>query len=315
MTGNSSPPPPPLPLPLPPPLPPPLQGERWDLQGRAGHVAVFFAQPDTPSPSAVPLLLVHSVNAAATAAEVRPLFDQARATRPVLAIDLPGYGLSDRSDRDYSVRLMTDAVLQAAAELATRTGAGVVDALGVSLGCEFVARAADESQALFRRLALVSPTGMRGTKARRGAPGAVIGPPWVLKLLRGPGWGGPLFRGLTRPDVIAYFLRRTWGSADIDQALWRYDVLTTRVPGAEHAPLHFLAARLFSADITNVYEHLAQPVWMSHGTRGDFTDYRGKVALLQQRPNWHCTVFPDTGALMYFEQPAAFNAELDAFLR
>lgn len=306
------------------PLPAPLAGERWDLDGPAGRVAAFFAQPDgaagtgggTGDAAATPLLLVHSVNAAATAAEVRPVFEHARATRPVLAIDLPGYGLSDRSDRDYSVRLMTDAVHTAALALCARTGAAAVDMLGVSLGCEFVARAAMEAPASARRLALVSPTGLRGTKARRGVPGSVIGPPWVLTLLKGPGkgWGGSLFRGLTRPDVIAYFLRRTWGSADIDMALWRYDVLTTRAPGAEHAPLHFLAARLFSADITSVYERLTQPVWMSHGTRGDFTDYRGKVALLQQRPNWHCTVFPDTGALMYFECPDAFHAELDAFL-
>jgi pimeloyl-ACP methyl ester carboxylesterase len=293
------------------PLPSPLAGERLDLQGPAGRVAAFVSGSEASRP---PLLLVHSVNAAATAAEVRPVFDHARATRCVMAIDLPGFGLSDRSDRAYSPRLMTDAVLQAAQALQARCGGQAVDVLGVSLGCEFVARAASELPALFRRVALVSPTGLRGTKARRGPPGSVIGPPWVLKLLKGPGWGAPLFRGLTRPDVIAYFLRRTWGSRDIDQALWRYDVLTTRVPGAEHAPLHFLAARLFSADITTIYEALTQPVWMSHGTRGDFTDYRGKTALLQQRPNWHCTVFPETGALMYFERPDAFHAALDAFL-
>ncbi len=303
--------------PLSPPLPPPLTGEHLALSGRAGPVAAFFGQPVAPAAAlaTTPLLLVHSVNAAATAAEMRPVFDHARATRPVLAIDLPGYGLSDRSDRDYTPRLMTDAVHDAAAALCARTGATAVDVAGVSLGCEFVARAAGEAPALYRRLVLVSPTGMRGTKARRGTPGSVIGPPWVLKLLRGPGrgWGAALFRGLTRPDVIRYFLRRTWGSADIDTALWRYDVLTTRTPGAEHAPLHFLAARLFSADITSVYESLRQPVWMSHGTRGDFTDYRGKAALLA-RPNWRCTVYPDTGALMYFERPAEFGAELDRFL-
>ncbi len=303
-------------------LPLPLAGERFDLRGRAGHVATFLAGPAgaagaspalQPTP---PLLLVHSVNAAATAAEVRPVFDHARATRPVLAIDLPGYGLSDRSDRAYTPRLMTDAVLDAADALCTRFGVAAVDVLGVSLGCEFVARAAAEAPARFRRLALVSPTGLSGTGSHRGPAGSVVGPAWVLKAMRGPGaaWGGALFRGLTRPGVIRYFLRRTWGSRNIDLALWRYDVLTTRVPGAEHAPLHFLAARLFSADISDVYERLSQPVWMSHGTRGDFTDYRGKAALLQ-RPNWRCTVFPDTGALMYFEQPQAFCSALDDFLR
>ena len=136
--------------------------------------------------------------------------------------------------------------------------------------------------------------------------------PWLHRALRGPGWGGALFRGLTRPGVIRYFLERTWGSKAIDEELWRYDVLTTRQSGAEYAPLHFLSASLFSADIQNVYEALAMPVWMSHGVRGDFTDYRGK-AIVEGRPNWSFSVFP-TGALPYFEVADDFFAAYDAFL-
>jgi hypothetical protein len=44
---------------------------------------------------------------------------------------------------------------------------------------------------------------------------------------------------------------------------------------------------------------------MSHGTRGDFTDYRGKT-IVQGRPNWRITVL-DSGALPYFELPADFT--------
>lgn len=75
-----------------------------------------------------------------------------------------------------------------------------------------------------------------------------------------------------RPGVIRYFLRRTWGGPTIDEDMARYAELTTRVPGAEHAPLAFLSAQLFSQDSNTVYEQLTQPVWMSHGVRGDFTD-------------------------------------------
>jgi hypothetical protein len=130
--------------------------------------------------------------------------------------------------------------------------------------------------------------------------------------VRGPGWGRPLFRALTRPAVIRYFLERTWGSKVIDETLWRYAIETTRQPGAEHAPLHFLSARLFSRDVHRLYRALTQPVWMSHGTRGDFTDYRGKQCV-DGHANWSFDVFP-TGALPYFEMPEAFFARLDAFL-
>jgi hypothetical protein len=84
------------------------------------------------------------------------------------------------------------------------------------------------------------------------------------------------------------------------------------VPGAEFAPLCFLSASLFSADIHTVYEQLAMPVWMSHGVRGDFTDYRGKT-IVQGRANWRFSVF-QTGALPYFEVPAEFCSAFDSFL-
>ncbi len=294
-----------------------LSGERLEFSGRAGRLCGYFDAPAAPAEP--PLLLVHSMNAAASAAEVKPLFDHARRTRPVLALDLPGFGLSDRSDRHYTPRLMTDALHDGLDWLARRIGPQPVDALGVSLGCEFVARAAVEAPSRFRRLALVSPTGFRGSKLRYGPAGGSVGPPWLLKTMQGPGfhtgggWGAGLFRQLTRPGVIRYFLERTWGSKAIDEALWRYCVATTRQPGAHFAPLHFLGAVLFSSDVNTLYEALPHSVWMTHGTRGDFTDYRGKHTV-ENRPNWRLLVFQDTGALMYFEQPAAFCAELDRFL-
>ena len=42
-----------------------------------------------------PLVLVHSVNAAASAYEMGPLFAYYRGKRPVYALDLPGFGFSE----------------------------------------------------------------------------------------------------------------------------------------------------------------------------------------------------------------------------
>jgi pimeloyl-ACP methyl ester carboxylesterase len=292
-------------------LPPALPGERFDFfHPAAGRVGLYAAVEG----SGPPLLLVHSVNAAAAASEVRPLYEHHRGSRPVFAIDLPGYGFSDRSDRDYTPRLMVDALHGALAQIQARCGPGPVDALALSLGCEFLARAAMEAPQAFRSLALVSPTGLRGGQAGRGAPGSTRALPWLRAVLRGPGsaWGGGLFRLLTRPGVVRHFLRKTWGGPDIDETMWAYAVRTAQEPGAEHAPLCFLSGGLFSADIHTVYEALAMPVWMSHGVRGDFTDYRGK-AFLAQRPNWHFTQF-QTGALPFFEVGPDFHAAYQAFL-
>ena len=292
--------------PAPPTLPAAVSGQRFEFDSPAGRLSCYVAGEGAP------LLLVHSVNAAASAAEVRPLYEAYRATRTVYAIDLPGYGFSDRSERLYTPRLMTDALHAVVAQIQSRHGPAPLDALAASLACEFLARAALEVPASFRRLALVSPTGFSGSKRRRGAPGSTLYLAGLHRALKGPGWGGALFRGLTRPGVIRFFLRKTWGSRDIDEALWAYDVVTTRQPGAEHAPLCFLSAAMFSKDINDVYEKLGLPVWMSHGVRGDFTDYRGK-STVAGRPNWTITVF-QSGAMPYFDQAQAFQAAFDAFL-
>lgn len=284
------------------PLAPAVSGERFET----GGVNCYTAGEGPP------LLLVHTVNAAASAAEVRPLYEHYRSTRRVFAIDLPGYGHSRRDDVVYTPRLMTDAIHAVGEQIRRRCGDRPVDALAASLGCEFLARAAAEQPAHWGRLALVSPTGLDGDKPRRGPPGSTRRIPGLHGVLSQRLWAAGLFRALTRPGVVRYFLERTWGAKNIDEAMWAYAVATAAQPGAHHAPLHFLGGGLFSNDIHDVYEILSQPVWMCHGVRGDFTDYRNEQ-LLAGRPNWQITVF-QTGALPYFEVPALFQTALDAFL-
>lgn len=259
-----------------------------------------------------PVILVHTINAAASAAEVRPLFESLSQYRTVYAIDLPGYGLSERADRLYTPRLMTDAIHDLVRHIQAIHGNQAIDALAVSLSCEFLARAAAEKPAHFETISLVSPTGFTGLKLRQAPEGQTYGLNWLWKLLKGPGWGLSIFSFLTRPKVIRYFLNKTWGSKNIDEEMYRYAVWTTRQPGAQHAPLCFLSAQLFSADITHVYDRLTMKVWMSHGTRGDFVDYRGKQRYAHS-DHWRFTVY-QSGALPYFEMPDQFSKDLFQFI-
>jgi pimeloyl-ACP methyl ester carboxylesterase len=284
-------------------LAPALSGERITFNGLSCYVAG----------NGPPLLLVHSVNAAASAAEMRPLFDRYRATHTVFALDLPGFGFSERSDREYTPRLMTDALHATAAEIRRRCGPVPIAGVAASLGSEFLARAAVERPAQWARLALISPTGLDGHTSRREPAGSTRSVPGLHALLSVPWWSEPLFRLLTRPAVVRYFLQRAWGRKTIDETLWAYEVASARQPGARFAPLHFLSGGLFSGDIHRVYEYVTQPVWMSHGVRGDFTDYRS-LSVVESLPNWQFDVFL-AGALPYFEVPNDFCAELDQFLR
>ncbi|MCX7224260.1 MAG: hypothetical protein NT071_01265, partial [Burkholderiales bacterium] len=92
------------------PLPLALPAQRRDLDSPAGRLSLYCARPEGVGGGLPPLLLVHSVNAAGSAAEVAPLFAHYRQHRAVYALELPGFGFSVRSDRPYTVRLMTDAL-------------------------------------------------------------------------------------------------------------------------------------------------------------------------------------------------------------
>jgi pimeloyl-ACP methyl ester carboxylesterase len=291
-----------------PTLPDPLSGHRTDIDSAVGRIAVYSAGGDA---ALAPLLLIHSINATSTAYEVRPLFDTYAGKRPVYALDLPGFGQSDRSDRRYSIEIMTAAIHAAVDEIG-RHHAGAVDALALSLSCEFLARAALERPARFRTLAFVSPTGFNAS-ARDGADGGNGGIPWLLSTLDFSLWSRGLFNLLTSRPSIKYFLKKTFGSPAIDQGLWDYAYLTTHQPGARHAPYYFVSGYLFSKDALRLYEGLTQPVWMAHGVRGDFVDYRRKYEV-EGRANWRFDVFP-TGAFPHFELRDAFTRAYDSFLK
>jgi len=285
-------------------LPPALDAERLEIEGRAGRLSYYVAGEGPP------LLLLHSINAAASAFEVRPVFEHYRPARRVYAPDLPGFGFSDRSRRDYSVRLYTDAVHDMLDQI---PGNEPVDAVALSLTAEFLARAVREQPGRFRRLVLITPTGFRGdSNTLREPEGTTREKLWLHRVLTLPLWRQALYAQLVKPRVIRYFLKRTWGSDNYDEAMAAYADLTSHQPGAEHAPYAFLSGGLFSKDIRTVYESLEQPVWLPHAMRGDFKDFSG-ADWARKSGTWTVQPF-DSGALPHFEQPDEFFAAADRFL-
>jgi len=292
-------------------LPAPVSGQRHEMATAVGRLTYYSARPeghDMPPP----LLLVHSINAAGSAYEVRPLYEHYRQSRAVYALELPGFGHSQRGKRDYSIRMMTDAILIAAREIQVINGRAPIDALALSLSSEFLARAATEMPLAFRSLALVCPSGFSSTAETATWRAGTRGKPWLRWFLELPVVNEQFFRLLTSRAGIRYFLERTWGTAEFDEGLANYDYATTHEPGAQHAPYAFVAGFLFSEDIMRVYHSLTLPVWMAHGIRGDFVDYRNETKV-SGRPNWRVQVFP-TGAMPHFEATDDFVRAYDVFL-
>jgi pimeloyl-ACP methyl ester carboxylesterase len=292
----------------PPALPPPLSGAvRRDLSTRAGRIALWSAG-DGP-----PMLLVHSINASASAYEVRPVFERMHHTHRVYAPDLPGFGASERGDRHYDIAMYVAAIEASLDAIAADCGDVAVDVLALSLSSEFAARVAAARPERVRTLAMVTPTGLdRRSASLRAPPGTDREFPGVYRIVSFRLWSQRLFDALVSRRSVRYFLGRTWGSKAIDEGLFEYCLATAHQPEARFAALAFLSARLFSKDIRDVYERLVLPVWVPHGTRGDFRDFSG-ADWTASRPNWRLQPF-ESGALPHFEHPDAFEAAYRAFV-
>lgn len=298
-------------------LPPALDGRRIAMPGD-GPGLCAYASPaallegaDLDLSVATPLLLVHSVNASASAAEVHPLFERYGARRPTLALELPGFGTSQRGPLAYSPNMMVQSVLRAAHYLRDIGFTQPIDVLGLSLSCEFVAMAALEQPAWFRSVALISPTGLESGRVEHFAQGKTKERPLLRRFLSSP-LGEPVFRVLTTPSSMRWFLERAWGSPVIDEELLEYGHVTARHPGARYAPAAFISGALFTKGIAERYAQLAPAVWLAHGVRGEFTDFGGLLRIGPPK-NWSWETF-GTGAMPQLEAPRLFMSRYDTFL-
>ncbi|MBY0610827.1 MAG: alpha/beta hydrolase [Beijerinckiaceae bacterium] len=287
--------------------PPALSAVRRVIDTKVGPVGVYTAGFGRP------VLLIHSVNAAASPYEVKPVFEGLAHSHAVYALELPGFELVDRRRRNYTVQLYRDVILAMAAHIRDESGHHAFDALAISLSCEFLARAAVSEPVLFRSLGFVSPTGFqRGGDDLRGRPESTRTIVGLEPFLNLPGLSDGLYAVLSSRKSVRFFLERTFGSKHIDEGLFRYAHLSTRTPGAKHAPLAFLSGKLFSNDIRTVYEALDLPIWFCHGTRGAFSDFSAS-GWTYTLPNWISEIF-ETGALPHFEIPQRFCDAYSTFL-
>lgn len=288
---------------------------RWrSLFSRAGRIDFCV---DGAGP---PLLLIHSVNAAASAFEVAPLFYRLMQTNRVYALHLPGFGSSDRSRRNYTVTLFVDAILDMVAFIQGENESQPVDALALSLSAEFLALAAVIAPERFRTIALVAPSGLtRNASSTASQPGsraahatATLQSNVMTAALECPLWKQALFDLLVTKQSVRYFLRRAWGEASIDESLFRYAYLTAHRSDACHAPIAFLSGGLFSRNIRAIYQSLTLPVACYLASRGAFHEQSSDESL-GFGDNWTNKRL-GTGALPQFEQPARFARDYRMFL-
>ena len=281
-------------------LPPAVSAERAVIQVVNEIDLSYYA--DT-SGSGTPLVLIHSINAAASVVEMKPLFERYRGQRPTYAPDLPGFGFSDRSEREYTPELYAQSIV----EFLQKVVGESADVVALSLGCEFVARAALRAPELFHSLTFISPTGFSRKSGAKPKSADI-----AHTVLKFPLVGAPLFTALRQRRSIRYFLNMSF-VGEPPQTLVEYALKTADQPKARNAPLHFLSGRLFTYDArTSLYEKVTMPTLILYDN-DPYTSFDTLPELLESRPNWQATRIPNTLGLPHWKKLPEVTDALNSF--
>ncbi len=280
------------------PLPNPLGGERREYRWR-GHRVAYVVRGDESSAN-TPLLFVHSIHAAAWSAEWRyvfgPLADH-EGHGPAYALDLLGFGASDRPPIRYTAQLYVDLVRDFTRDVIGRAPR----AFGSSLGATYcIAEAA--SPGLFAHITAVGPAGI----SRLYDNGSVVNHA-VERLLRTSVPGTALFRSLVSRPSIRFFLKDIYSNPksltpEAVELFW----LSANHPNARYAPAAFVGMSL-NRNLKSVAPAVSCPLHLIWGTKAAQTPFSESQEVHAAFPQATFTAI-DSGDLPHEESPAEFIA-------
>jgi pimeloyl-ACP methyl ester carboxylesterase len=284
-----------------------LDAPRKDFNAKQAGRLSYYA--DT-SGKGVPMVLLHSINAAPSAFEMKPIFEQFRGERPVYALDLPGFGFSERSERLYSSVLYHRAITEFLQEVVGEPA----DVIALSLSCEFAALSAAHDPKHIRSLVLISPTGFEQPRIdklseraeKRGAKNTLYSGLAVSL------WNRPLFDLVSCRPSIQYFLNKSFEGL-VPERLVDYAYQTAHQPGAHYAPTYFLSGKLFTPAVREtVYKILELPVLVIYDL-DPFTNFTMLPIMLREHKNWQGVRISPTKGLPHWEKPEQFFKAIESF--
>ncbi len=272
---------------------PSAEARSADLIGE-GRVAYYESRGEGR-----PIVLVHPIHAAAGAHDVRPLFEYlARAGAHVYALDLPGFGRSDRGPRTYDDTTFAGALTRFLVDVVGADRIGGATLVAMSLSCEFAARVAVDVPSLVRSLVFLSPTGLSQRKRRSR----------LRAHLRLAGLSRPVFARalralMTSHLTLRFHLARTL-SVPVPAELMDDYERTVRAPGGEHAALAFVAGLPFHPrPFEELYRRITSPTLIVYD-RDPFTSFERLPDLVRAKPSVRPIQLPPSGGLSTYEHPA-----------
>ena len=275
-----------------------LGGEAHFFRWKHGRVFYKTSGAENPGP---PLVFIHGVGAGASSFMWRKNFDDLARDFRVYALDLLGFGFSDKPaaasySADLYVGLITDFI---------RDVAGYpVNIIASSLGAAYAIRVADEHPELINSMVLNGPAGSDALNRRPGMAGVAF-----YGLLQSPVLGTSFYNVMASERSIRDYAR--------DHLFYDHHRVTNRFvanlyatshqAGAQHAIAAFLAGYL-NTDTQSPFSRLTQPVLLVWGKQDATTPLDKAWALQEVNPRARLEVFDYCRMMPEQEQPEKFNS-------
>src|SRR6185436_4573821 len=281
-----------------------LGGEAHFFRWKHGRVFYKTSGAENHGP---PLLFIHGVGAGVSSFMWRKNFDELAKDFRVYALDLLGFGVSDKPgsasySADLYVELITDFIRE--------VSGSPVNIIASSLGAAYAIRVADEHPELIKSMVLNAPAGSDALNRRPGMAGAAF-----YGLLQSPVLGTSFYNVMASERSIRDYARDNlfYDHHRVTDRLVTNLYATSHQTGAQHAIAAFLAGYL-NTDTRSPFSRLTQRTILVWGKQDGTTPLGKAVSLLQLNARATLQVFDYCRMMPEQEHPEKFNALVrDAF--
>ena len=260
---------------------------------------IFYKESGLSNPG-LPIVFVHGVGAGMSSFMWRKNFEELANDFPVYALDLLGFGFSDKpAIAEYSASLYIELISDFIREVV----GGPCNVIASSLAASYAVCVADEHPELVNALILNTPAGYDALHARPGMAGAAF-----YGLLQSPVLGTSFYNVMASERSIRDYARRTlfYDYRRVTDRLVANLYATSHQPGAQYAIAAFLSGYL-NVDMRMVFSRLDQRIVLVWGKQDVTNPISHANALLGLNQRSELEVFDFCRSMPEQEHPEKFN--------